>query len=259
MRRILSGITENFSLKVFDKSEIKEAAEKALDKTQRWHQRECPLKAPFVIWFVIVLVLFRSKSIVNVLRMLATVLRGREPALALHPVTQEAICHARERLGWEPLKEMFRLLAEKIGLEKTFRGLRPWAIDGISFTMPDTKKNEAEFGRPGSNRGIAAFPQMKGVALVATATHQIKECVFGHCKMSERSAPEKFLRHLNSDDLLMTDRGFPSAVLFRKLKRRHIHFLCRISASWKPKVVSILGPGDSLVEIFGTLPPKKKS
>jgi hypothetical protein len=258
-RRILSGLTTDFSLKVFVTSEVQEAIEKALDRTQRWHQRDCPLKAPFVIWFVIALVLFRAKSILNVLVMIVTILRVREPELELRPVTQEAVHHARMRLGWKPLWELFKLLAERIVVPKTFRGLRLWAMDGISFTVPDTKKNEAAFGRPGSARGIAAFPQMKGVALVATQTHQIKDCVFGRYKMSERSAPEKFMKHLNSEDLVMTDRGFPSAVMLRQFLAKGIHILCRIGAQWKPRVVSVLGPGDSIVEICGTLPPKKKA
>jgi hypothetical protein len=100
---------------------------------------------------------------------------------------------------------------------------------------------------------------MKGVALVATQTHQIKDCVFGRYKMSERSAPEKFMKHLNSEDLVMTDRGFPSAVMLRQFLAKGIHILCRIGAQWKPRVVSVLGPGDSIVEICGTLPPKKKA
>lgn len=257
VHRILANATEQFCLKMFEGTEMKDITEKALDKTGKWHKRECPLKAPFVIWFVVVLAIFRSKSIEEVMKELMRMLREKEPDLPQTPVTAEATIHARERLGVEPLQEVFELTAAQNQPEPTFHGLRVWGIDGVDFTLQDTAKNVEFFGRPGASRGVAAFPKMKAVALVSANTHQIRDCVFAPYKASERVLAEKLLKHLGSADLLLEDRGFPSISLLERYLQTGFHFLVRINANWKPKILKNLGPGDNLVEVSGKLSTDK--
>jgi hypothetical protein len=59
------------------------------------------------------------------------------------------------------------------------------------------------------------------------------------------------LGNLGFWDLLMMDRGFAAVWLFSVIIARKIHFLARISDSWKPKIVEVLGPGDYLVQVRG--------
>ncbi|MBI2266866.1 MAG: transposase domain-containing protein, partial [Armatimonadetes bacterium] len=59
VHRILASLTERFSLDLFNGNDTKAVVEEALDKTGKWHQREWPLKAPFMLWFVVALSLFR--------------------------------------------------------------------------------------------------------------------------------------------------------------------------------------------------------
>jgi hypothetical protein len=116
-----------------------------------------PSKALFVLWFVIIMAIYRYKSIANILMLLIMALREIVPTLSLLPVTKEAIIHAGKRLGIEPLKEMFELLSKNMKVKPTFHGYRVWAMDEVHCTLADTVENEAAFGRPGTGRSTARF------------------------------------------------------------------------------------------------------
>ena len=49
-------------------------------------------------------------------------------------------------------------------------GLRVKAIDGSTMKTPDTTTNSRRFGRPGSSRGRAAYPQLRIVTLADVGT-----------------------------------------------------------------------------------------
>lgn len=66
MHNTFAGLTEKFSLNIFSTSKTKRLADQALDKTGKWHQRECPLKAPFILWFAVIMAVYRYKSIADI-------------------------------------------------------------------------------------------------------------------------------------------------------------------------------------------------
>jgi hypothetical protein len=105
------------------------------------------------------------------------------------------------------------------------------------------------FGRFKSDRGPAAYPQVQGLFLVALSTHQIANCTFAPCLTSEHATLPFLLKELGSGDLLMVDRGLVSYPALLSCHRRGIHYVVRISAAWKPKVIKRLGQGDTLVEV----------
>src|SRR5260370_11544710 len=64
--------------------------------------------------------------------------------------TSGGITQARQRLGYEPVKELFSEVAAPVAEELTAAAfLRPWrlmAIDGFQTDAPDTQENAAAFG-----------------------------------------------------------------------------------------------------------------
>jgi hypothetical protein len=248
---MLAKAGDGFGTSLFVRQDLAQLIAESLDETKRWHKRDCPLAAPFVVFFVLSMALSRSLSIKSLLIQLFIWMRAAAPRLSLRAVTPEALCHARARLGSEPLKALFGKLAAQIMAPASFLGLRAWAVDGVHLTLPDTPANEGAFGRPSASRGSAAFPQMLVVALVETTTRLIRDIVIGKTDDPERSGCEKLLAHLDGTDLLMMDRGFAAVWLFDRILNRKIHFLSRFSNSWKPTVLSRLGPGDWLVQVTG--------
>lgn len=251
MHEFLAKESPNFSIELFERRSFRKLICKALNKAQRFEQRECPLGAVFVTWIVLALSLHRSKSYPNILTALLGLMREIEPELSLRAVKPNSICDARARLGWEPMEDLFHRHAQRIAPKPSFLGLRTFGIDGVRFLIPDTPLNEWAFGRPDASRGTAAFPQMLGVALVDTQSHMVKDIVFGDCNNAERPGCERLLHHLRRGDLGFIDRGLSAVWLFARWMRTGANFVGRISSTWKPEHFRWLGKGDSLVRVHG--------
>ncbi len=258
MHRTFAKASADFGLTLFARQDFRSLVEEALDQSDGWEKRDCALKAPFVVLFVVAMTFFRTLSQKNLLKQLMMWLRAaRVPRLSLRTVTAEALCHARARLGIDPVKRLFELQTSRIEAKPSFHSLCAWAVDGVHLTLPDTPANVAEFGKPGTGRGEAAFPQMCVVALVETASRLIRDVVIGPTNASERMGLLSQLSHLGDRDVVLMDRGFSGVWLFRKILGSRAHFLARIAKSWKPEMLVRLGPGDWFVRVTGEAPRQK--
>ncbi len=258
MHRTFAKASADFGLTLFARQDFRFLVEEALDQSDGWEKRECALTAPFVVLFVVAMTFFRTVSQKNLLKQFMMWLRAaRKSRLSLRTVTAEAVCHARNRLGIAPMKLLFEKQASRILAKASFHSLCVWAVDGVHLTVPDTEANVAEFGKPGTGRGEAAFPQMVAVALVETVSRLIRAVVIGPTNASEREGLLAELCCLGDRDLVLMDRGFSGAWLFRKMLGSKAHFLARIAKSWKPEMLMRLGPGDWLVRIRGEAPRQK--
>lgn len=259
LRQLLAYAADNLGHQIFETDRYREMVRRALSASQRWHQRECALKAPLVVTFVLAMMLYRSTSLANLLKKVLGSYRTEFPSLSLKAITPEAICHARARLGVDPVRLVFEMLGSDVKPAPSFRGLRVWAMDGSAFNTPDTSANKKRFGRPKASRGTTAFPQLRIVPLVDVTTRQIRSVVVQKCNGSERDAAGTLLKNLNRGDLVLWDRGFSAAWLFAAARKRRVHVLGRIASSWKPAVVKRLGPGDSIVIVQGDVPKKHRT
>ena len=251
-KRLLAKVAEDFEVKVFECGGLSDALKKSLDSTGKIEKKKCTLTALFTFYFLIMMSLHRDKGYSQVMKKLINIVRDKLPPdeeLELKPVCNEAPIKARQRLGIEPVKDCFETRAEEIKPERSFFGFRPWGIDGVNFTMPDTEANEGRFGRPGSSRGDAAFPQVRMVPLVCTDTHRIRGAVFGKGKMAERPACSELLQFLGEGDVLFIDRGFAAVWLFKEILDKGIQIVARIPNNWTFRRAERLGPGDHMVTI----------
>jgi Transposase DDE domain/Insertion element 4 transposase N-terminal len=250
----LARAAEEVGLQLFGTERFDSLAKVALDRTGRWHQRECLLKAPFVLGYVLLMNIFRDKSLARLLLVLLGKLRETYRSLHLDDVTPEAMCKAKERLGPEPLEEAFRAQAAAIDPPPWFHGHRVWSLDGTKLSISDTPQNEAVYGRPGASRGRTGFPQALLVTLLDVRSHLVRGAYLGHCRIAERAATLALLGGLGERDLLLMDRGFPAVWFFLELEERKIPFVVRMPAGWKAKERAALGPGDWIVEVEGRPP-----
>lgn len=208
MRQLLAHAADNYGLQLLETAEFRERVRVALTQSDRWEQRNCVLKAPLVIWFVFCIVLKRAVSIAMLTKQLLSDYRFEEPELSLRAITPEAFIHARERLGSQPMKLIFKQGAAEVNPAPSFHGLRTWATDGCAMNVPDTVANEKAFGRPKASRGATAFPKLHFVSIVDTTTRCMADVAIGRHDQAEREALVPMLRRLGCGDLLMLDRGF---------------------------------------------------
>lgn len=250
----LEGWLGNFSMEVFGSILTRDWIQEALEVTGRQTQRERKLPAPFTLWLLIALGLYRSLSIQNVLNRLGNVLglgslwdQGQAPASA-------SVTQARDRLGYGPLRyllEKFRgWVLQSYREAMTWKGLLVLALDGTTFKLPDSDENRRRFGLPGASRGRAAFPQMRAVFLVSTKLHFILNARFAPYARGEMPLALRMLGSIPANALVLLDRYYGAWQLLWGIRKARSHFLVRMRRNkMRGKRIARLGPGDYLVEM----------
>lgn len=226
----LYTFSKDFCLEVFSAGRAAQDIKAALEVTGRAKQRKSPLQPKLMMWLVLSLPIFRSEAIPAVLARLISGLRGPGKTLPLHPVGDDAIAHARRRLGVAPLRHFFQAQAQELRPAPSFHGLRVWSMDGTTLTMPDTQENRHVFGLRKTSRGRCAFPELKLVALQDAVSRQFKDVRFNQWDASERALAASLLAHLGEGDLVLLDRGFYAVWYFLAIRARRSHFLVRVPA-----------------------------
>ena len=229
--------------------------QQALISTGKATVRRRKLPAEQAVWLVIGMGLFRDRSIHDVAHHLDLVLPDSMANTAPGSLTSSAVVQARQRLGSEPLSELFRSTAEHWAVRaagaQRWQGLAVYGIDGSTLRIADTPENESTFGRPGSSRGCAAYPQLRLVALMALRAHLLAGLALGPYRTGEVTLAETLWDKIPDDSLTILDRGFLSFGLLHRLQTRgrSRHWLIRARAKLKWRVIRRLGANDHLVEI----------
>jgi hypothetical protein len=131
--------------------------------------------------------------------------------------TSGGITQARQRLGDEPLRQLFDRVAQPVAGSLT-RGafLGNWrlmALDGFEWDVPDTKANAAEFGYAGSGEGRSAFPKVRVVSISECGSHAMVDAEIGPVSgegCGEQSLAARLYGRLSQEWLLIADRNFYS-------------------------------------------------
>jgi hypothetical protein len=240
----------------------------ALERTGKATIRRRKLPNEAVVWLVIGMALFTNRSVEAVVKHLGLAEEedegSRRPSATGSPVTSGGAARARGRVGAEPLEELFTLSAGKweqeFGDLDTWRGLKLRALDGTTLRLPDSAANEEVYGRPGSTRSPAAYPQARVVAVLGLGSRIMVDFVVGTYDQGEQTLAQVLYPQLCDDTLVVLDRNFVNHAAFVRIpaQGRNRHFLCRArerGTSWR--VVRKLGSGDTLIEL--RVPPHHRS
>jgi hypothetical protein len=130
-----------------------------------------------------------------------------------------------------------------------FHGKRMYAIDGSSFKTPDTPENDNTYGRPGTARGRAGYPQMRAVLLVDLGARIVVAEKHGAFKTSEIELAREVVKELPPGSLSLLDRNFYSTDLLYDVREGGRDFVVRIKANTRVRKLQKLGAGDWLVEV----------
>lgn len=244
------------SFEIFSESLDSQWIAQALAATGMASIRRRKLPAEYVVWIVIGMALLRDRSIVEVVRHLDLVVPT--PKGERREVTGGAIAQARDRLGPDPLAWLFRRTAEAwadpSAGENRWRELAVFGVDGTTLRVPDSTENDAHFGRPGTSRGEAGYPQARVVALMALRSHLLVDLAVGPYAESEMTLAKALWPRLPARSLVVVDRGFASYALFHQLADpgHERHWLTRAKrgkTALKWKVLAALGTDDALIEL----------
>jgi hypothetical protein len=228
--------------------------EDALSRSGVATVRKRKLTSDQVVWLVVGMALYRDRPIPEVVSRLDLVLPETDGRKGL--VSKGAIPQARNRVGVEPLRELFATTARHWAVESAdnhrWRGLTVLGIDGTRLRVPDSEDNRESFHLPGSARRSSGYPQIQAVGLMVLRSHLLLDFDFDHCRRGELSLAQPMLAKVPAQSLVIMDRGFVSHGLFQRLHsvENQRHWLSRSTARLQWRVMRKLGPGDDLVEVF---------
>jgi transposase IS4-like protein/DDE family transposase len=244
-------LSDYLSLGVIARIYRRDLVDDVLLETRRKEKRQRLLPARLVVYYVIALALFFGEAYEEVMRKMVGGLRLVSAWERGWKVpTASALCQARQRLGEQPLRELFDRAAAPLATPSTIGAWlsnrwRLMAIDGVTLDVPDTVENAKEFGRPSSRTGQGgAFPQVRVVGLGECGTHAIVAAEFGPIRTGERELAEGVLPALEEGMLVLFDRGFFSYDFFAAARDTGADLLFRVSSQLKLPVLQRL-PDDS--------------
>lgn len=226
--------------------------ESALARSGVATMRRRKLPAEQVVWLVIGMALYRDRPIDDIVRGLSLVMP--DEAGHVRGVTKGAIPQARDRVGAEPLRELFGCTARSWALASAdgnrWRGLIVAGLDGTQLRVPDSPKNRDAFGLANSARaGTCSYPRIQVVGLMALRSHLLLDFDFGAGNVSEGELAGPIIDRLPEDSLLIVDRGFAYHETFRRIAKGRRHWLARARKSTRWTTVRKLGKEDELVEV----------
>jgi hypothetical protein len=132
-------------------------------------------------------------------------------------VTTGGLTQARQRLGHEPVEEVFSQVAVPVATEDTPGAfLGPWrkmSMDGLEWDVPASAANIAGFGLSGTGEdgSAAAFPRVRAVTIGECASHAGVLAAMGPSVSKgsgEQSLARRLCPRLRDDWLLIADRNF---------------------------------------------------
>jgi Insertion element 4 transposase N-terminal len=246
-------LTDWVSLGVVASWVPRDAVDDAVLQTGKGARRAGGRLPPHVmVYFVMALALFADEDYEEVAARLTETLRewGCWDEAWQVP-TSGGITQARQRLGAEPMAELFAQVAVPVAEEETqgaFLGAwRLMAIDGFEWDVPATEQNATAFGFHGAHDpGTAAFPKARVVTISECGSHAVVGATIGGTVgkgSGEQALARQLYPWLEEDWLLIADRNFYTWKDWRAAADTGAALLWRVSSCVRLPVLELLPDG----------------
>ncbi|MPY85908.1 MAG: IS4 family transposase, partial [Actinophytocola sp.] len=246
--------TDGISIGVLTRIFHRDLVDEVLAETGRRERRSRLLPARVVVYYVLALCLFYGDAYEEVMRKLVQGLRFLGSwADAWRVPTTSAFSQARQRLGEEPLAELFHRVARPMaaaGTRGTWYGdWRVMALDGVVLDVPDTPENREKFGKSRNAQAESPFPQVRIVGLAECGTHAIVGAAFDTYRTMERDLASRLLDEVEPGQLVLADRGFYSYDFFSAVRTTGADLLWRVSSTLELPALEWLPDGSYRSEV----------
>jgi hypothetical protein len=203
-----------------------------------------------MVYFVMALALFADEDYEEVAARVGGTLRGWGGQGWALP-TSGGITQARQRLGAEPVAEVFSRVAVPVaGLDTPGAFLGRWrlmSVDGMEWDVPDSAANRAAFGSKAGSQGPAAFPAVRVVTVSECASHAPVLAAIGPVAGGKGSGEQFLARQLypdlEQDWLLIADRNFYGFADWRTAQDAGADLLWRVRSYILLPVLELLADG----------------
>lgn len=252
---------DGFSLAPFDQildEPIKQVlAEEGKDK----YRKGTKLVPRLLVWLVLALTLRRDLNCLKVLNWLVSGFRWMHNFIPAQSklVEEGAISHARVRLGVNVFRQLFAKVTGSFQApQPDFHGWVSVVFDGSTGTMPDTAANCKAFHKPASQRGSAAFPQLRMMTLLAVSMRVLLDVAYApYCGKGtgERALVREMLGKLSWRRLLfLLDAGLYARDILWDIDQQHNAFIVKAPRQVKFKPLEFFDDGSFLARISHKIP-----
>lgn len=144
-------------------------------------------------------------------------------------------CRARAKLSEPAIRELSSEIAsdaERMADESwKWIGRHAKLVDGFTFTMPDTEKNQAEFPHPKTQKKGVGLPIARCVAIMSFATAMVMDVVLGPYKgkeTGESALLRQMMKSLMAGDVVVFDRYYCSFMMIALLLNQNVDVCARL-------------------------------
>jgi len=144
-------------------------------------------------------------------------------------------CRARAKLSEVALHELTVEVAAEVETqaegEWLWKGLHAKLVDGFTFTMPDTARNQAEYPSPKSQKPGVGLPIARVAAIVSLATACVMDLAIGPYsgkETGETALLRQLLGSFETGDVAVMDRYYCSFMMIALLLGKGVQVCARM-------------------------------
>jgi hypothetical protein len=177
-------------------------------------------------------------------------------------MAESTLSERRQALPFEVFADLLRRVLRPIAQAGPAASFGPWrlvALDGVIFSMANTRQINRRVKKGGNQKGRAAFAKLQCAALVELALHNPLAALVGRAGESEWKLSLGLLEHLPARCLLLGDRLYGCGAFLvaacKQLQSQQSRFLVRVKESLKVvRTCQRLKDGSRWVEIKALAP-----
>ena len=157
--------------------------------------------------------------------------------MGVEPPTSDTgdYCRARSKLSEPALHELSHAIADELENSSNenwlWKGLHAYLVDGFTFTMPDTPKNQEEYPQSKSQKPGVGLPIARAVAMVSLATGSAMDVAMGKYAGKETGETALFrsmFGSLHAGAIVVADRFYCSFLMIALLLGKQVQVCARM-------------------------------
>jgi len=149
----------------------------------------------------------------------------------IRTVTASAFCQARKKLKYSAFVELIHKIVYyfyRWFTWKRWHGFRLVAIDGSTVPVPKNDQTEHYFGAWHPAKSDQACPMARVSQMFDVLNHITIDSIMAPKSKGERQLAAQHLAHVDRDDLILIDRGYPAFWLFQLIVTKGANFCTRL-------------------------------
>lgn len=164
--------------------------------------------------------------------------------------SQQAFSKGRMRIKWEAFREILKITIDDCYTQyeyQTYNGYRLLAVDGSRLNLPYHKESLEEFG---VQKNCENQIQALSSCLYDVLNGIVVDAIIAPCNASERDLAAAHLinvEKIKSPDLILFDRGYPSAKMIDQLENGEFNYIMRCDDTFVRGMKKYLSGNDCVI------------